>query len=64
MLTLFDNQINGALVRFLSYADMVCVRAQHVAKYMARFLLLFGCCLCEAVFGDTASAGPVTRLWK
>ena len=42
MVTHFNNQLNGALMRFLTSANMVHVRAQHVVIYMALTLLLFG----------------------
>ena len=37
----FDNQMIGALIRFLNSANMVRVRAQNAAIYMALILLLF-----------------------
>ena len=48
MVTFFDNQLNGTLVRFLTPTDMVQVRAQHTTKYVALILLLFGYFLCES----------------
>ena len=41
MVNHFDNQMIGALVRFLNSANMVRVRAQNAAIYMALILLLF-----------------------
>ena len=42
MVTHFNNQLNGALMRFLTTANMVHVRAEHVVIYMVLTLLLFG----------------------
>ena len=49
MVTHFGNQLNSALIRFLTPADMVCVGTQHTSKYMALILLLFDYCLCETM---------------
>ena len=42
MVTHFNNQLNGALMRLVTPANMVHVRVQHVVIYMALTLLLFG----------------------
>ena len=64
-ITHFNNQLNGALVRFLTPANMVFVRAQHAAVYMALILLLFGyinTVFMKQQFGDSASAEAVSSL--